>query len=176
MQWTGFIKNTIAKVAPDFTMKRMLVDYQKKFYRKLAERTRILSEKQYSGAKTIAAWKREIEREWSGFEVQSIDFENPPGSAFNLGNEYSGSVVIDLKDLPASSIGLELVVAGNGKEGQQKVMFRQEFKMDKVEDGKAWFSIKVTPKKSGSFTYGIRIFPKHELLPYRQDIRCLSWI
>ena len=37
-EWVRYIKNSIAQVAPAFTMNRMLIDYEEKFYNKLYER------------------------------------------------------------------------------------------------------------------------------------------
>jgi len=32
------------------------------------------------------------------------------------------------------------------------------------------------PEKAGTFFYGIRIYPKHEDLPHKQDFYLLRWI
>lgn len=175
-EWVGFIKNTMAKVAPDFTMRRMLNDYQEKYYNRLFERKETLTAKQYQKTRLLAQWKQEIERKWDSLQVESLNFSSSLESAFQLGSDYSGTVIMQLNDLPASSIGLELIVAGNGKESSRKIVMKKEFKLDKVSDGKAWFSVRVKPTKPGGFTFGIRIFPKHELLPHRQDMKLVRWI
>jgi len=176
LQWVGFIKNTMAKVAPDFTMRRMLNDYQEKYYNRLFERKESLTANHYQKARLLAQWKQEMERKWDRLEVESLNFTSSLESAFQLGSDYSGTVIIQLNDLPASSLGLELIVAGNGKEGSAKIVMKKEFRLDKVSDGKAWFSIRVKPTKPGSYTFGIRAFPKHELLPHRQDMKPIRWI
>ena len=175
-QWVGYIKNTIAKIAPDFTMRRMLTDYQEKFYQKLFDRKEVLVGNQYKKVRSLAQWKKKTRRTWESFEVESFNFSNPPGSPFQMGKEYSGTVVIQLNNLSASSIGLELIVVGNGKEGTQKIVLKKEFNLDEVKDGKAFYSIKIKPTKPGSFTYGVRAFPKHELLAHRQDMKLVKWI
>ena len=39
-KWVDYIRNIIAEVAPDFTMKRMIDHYIERFYHKLGERSK----------------------------------------------------------------------------------------------------------------------------------------
>ena len=140
------------------------------------ERMERLVENRYQKIRLLAQWKQEIERKWDDLEVESLNFSDSLESAFKLGSEYSGTVVIQLNDLPASSIGLELIVAENGKGGAAKIVMQKAFRLDKVTNGKAWYSIRVKPTKPGGFSFGIRLFPNHDLLPHRQDMKLVRWI
>jgi phosphorylase/glycogen(starch) synthase len=174
-EWVGYIKNTIAEVAPNFTMRRMLNDYREQYYLKLFERKKILSGDHYSNTRLLAQWKNDMRRKWDNFEVESLNFTNPQDSSFKLGSDYSGTAVIVLNDIPADSLGLELIVI-NGKGSRREIVMKEEFKLVKVKDGKATFSIRVKPTRPGSFTFGVRAFPKHELLPHKQDFNLVRWI
>ena len=55
--WVKTIKNSIAHIAPHYTMKRQLDDYYSKFYNKEAARFKVLAADNYAKAKEIAAWK-----------------------------------------------------------------------------------------------------------------------
>jgi len=57
--WVGMIRNTIAHVAPEFTMNRMLRDYLSRFYLNLYERSRKLKEKEYLVPKELALWEEQ---------------------------------------------------------------------------------------------------------------------
>ena len=57
-EWIQYIKNSIAQIAPEFTMNRMLKDYIDRFYSKEAKRSKLLVADNYKKAKEIAAWKQ----------------------------------------------------------------------------------------------------------------------
>jgi starch phosphorylase len=58
--WIKVIKNSIAQIAPHYTMKRQLDDYYEKFYNKLSERSKQLQANNYQLAKEIALWKEAV--------------------------------------------------------------------------------------------------------------------
>ena len=58
--WVKTIKNSIAQVAPHYTMKRQLDDYYAKFYTKEAKRFKELVANDYAKAKELAAWKERV--------------------------------------------------------------------------------------------------------------------
>ena len=55
--WIKVVKNSIAQIAPHYTMKRQLDDYYSKFYCKQAKRFHALAANDNAKAKEIAAWK-----------------------------------------------------------------------------------------------------------------------
>ena len=69
--WVKTIKNSIAHIAPHYTMKRQLDDYYSKFYNKEAARFKVLAADNYAKAKEIAAWKETVASKWDQIEVVS---------------------------------------------------------------------------------------------------------
>ena len=61
VEWISLIKNTMVKIAPEFTMKRMIDDYYEKYYSKLFKRNKYLIENNFEKAKELAAWKKDDE-------------------------------------------------------------------------------------------------------------------
>ena len=68
-EWISFVKNSIAHVAPKFTMKRMIDDYQNRFYTKQFKRASFIRKDFYKQAQVIAQWKRKVSRTWDNIEV-----------------------------------------------------------------------------------------------------------
>ena len=157
-------------------MHRMLVDYQEKYYSKLCKRNKYLIADNYEKAILIAAWKKGIARMWENLEVLSVDMVGLNGHAYKIGQKYEAKVIIRLKGVPASAIGMELVVTDTSKSGRMKLIHSQEFNLVKTEEGKVHFNIEIMPTQTGSFNYGFRIFPKHKDLPNKQDFNLVSWI
>ncbi len=88
-EWTSYIKNTMVKVAPEFTTRRMLNDYIKKYYKKLWERSRRITADNYALARELAAWKSNITRAWDEIEIVKYDFKNAERHVYRSGHTYS---------------------------------------------------------------------------------------
>jgi Glucan phosphorylase len=126
-EWIQYIKNSIAQIAPDYTMKRMLDDYIERFYKKLATRSQNLHENNYAKAKEIAAWKEEVDAHWDSFVVESINYsEDLQKSGPILGKELKFNIVIDRKEL-RGMLGVELVVAKREKRDQRTFIIENTF-------------------------------------------------
>ncbi|WP_292268161.1 alpha-glucan family phosphorylase [Butyricimonas sp.] len=173
--WAGFIKNTIAKVAANFTSNRMLSDYEDKFYLPMSRRYHRLSENNYALANQIAEWKKKVSREWDSVQVDGLILPDKSKQIISLGKSYQAKVTLDLGELSLDDVGIELV-AMMKKDERLEVCFTQEFVPVSFENGKGLYSIEVTPDDPGQFMLGLRIFPKNILLPHRQDFALVKWV
>ncbi|MEA4810933.1 alpha-glucan family phosphorylase [Macellibacteroides fermentans] len=176
-EWIQYIKNSIAQIAPDYTMKRMLDDYIERFYNKLATRSQNLHDNNYAKAKEIAAWKEEVDAHWDSFVVESINYsEDLQKSGPVLGKELKFNIVIDRKEL-RGMLGVELVVAKEKKETKELSLLKtHSFKLMKEEGSKLYFDLDIIPSISGSVKLGLRVFPVNKDLPHRMDFAYLKWI
>lgn len=173
-RWVDFIKNTFADVVPHFTTRRMMKDYFKRYYIPLSTRRERLKADNFSKAKEIAAWKANVLSVWDQIEVVNIQLADGITNTYKMGQNYPSQIVLDLKGLSASEIGVEVIIA-SGTEHPEYVE-RHEFKAGKVANGMTHYSLSLTLTKPGSYNYGVRIFPKNSELPNRQDFRILRWI
>ena len=175
--WVGMVKNTIAHVAPEFTMNRMLRDYIDRFYLKLFERSRKLKEKDNLIPKELAQWKHRILEQWKGIRVVEYDFPDVTREEFMVGNTYTGKVVLDLGGLSAEEIGVEMVHARSSS-GDERKIFRgsEDFECTKVEGSLAEYTFVQNVDETGVFDIGFRIYPKHKHIPHRMDFPLVRWI
>ncbi|RLD95197.1 MAG: alpha-glucan family phosphorylase, partial [Bacteroidetes bacterium] len=175
--WVGMIRNTIARVAPEFTMNRMVRDYLDRFYMKLFERSKLLKEKENLVPKELALWKHKILEHWKNIKVIEYDFPDVTREEFVVGNTYTGKVVLDLDGLSADEIGVEMVHTRSGS-GHEPQVFRgiQEFECTRVDGSVAEFTFVQTVPETGVFDIGFRIYPKHEHIPHRMDFPLVRWI
>ena len=96
--WIKVVKNSIAQIAPHYTMKRQLDDYYSKFYCKQAKRFHALAANDNAKAKEIAAWKEEVVAKWDSIEIVSCDkVEELKKGDIESGKEYTITYVIDEK-------------------------------------------------------------------------------
>ena len=176
--WIKYIKNSIASIAPDFTMHRMLNDYDKKYYQKLYSRSVQLKENDFEQAREIATWKKRISRSWDNIEVISVKKPDISKETIIVGKEYIGEVIIDLKELLPSDIGIELVIASTPKniDNELKIVYKKEFSLVTIDEGKAVYNVNIIPNEPGIFEIGLRIFAKNPKLPHRMDFPFVKWI
>jgi phosphorylase/glycogen(starch) synthase len=175
--WVDMIRATIAHVAPEFTMNRMLRDYIERYYKVLYRRTLQLKEKDYQLPKELAYWKHRILGHWKGIQVVGYDFPDVTREEFTVGKAYTGKVTLDLDGLNADEIGVELVLTKSAS-GREGLVFRgtQEFKCTQMNGSKAEYAFKLDADETGVFDVGFRIFPKHANLPHRMDFPLVRWI
>lgn len=173
--WIKFVKNSIAQIAPHYTMKRQLDDYYNKFYIKLAQRFKLLAANNNAKAKEIAAWKEEVVAKWDSIEVVSADkVEELVNGSIESGKEYTITYVIDEKGLN-DAIGMELVTTYTNPEGKQHVYSVEPFSVIKKEGNLYTFQVKHSISNAGSFKVAYRMFPKNADLPHRQDFCYVRW-
>lgn len=174
--WVSFIKNIIAEVAPDFTMKRMMDDYLGRFYNKLNERSRSVQASKYKAAKTLAGWKKSLIQKWDQVEVANIQTLDTDNHALPFGSPFKASVELFLAGLNPNDVGVEVVFFRKNREEQLELKLVEPLTQVKATENKATFEIQIDPKFAGVFEYGFRVFPKHPLLPHRQDLNLAFWV
>ncbi|MBU0765374.1 MAG: alpha-glucan family phosphorylase [Bacteroidetes bacterium] len=174
--WIRFIKNSIANIAPEFTTKRMLDDYIRKFYNPLFESRNRIREDEYRLAYELAKWKKQVTRAWDGISVSSVDMLDPSKMTLKVGEKYNADIEVFLNGLSTDDIGMELVSADINEEGTVLATQNAEFSLVKSSDNRAWYTISISPSKSGILNYGVRIYPKNASLPHRQDLGLVKWI
>lgn len=173
-EWIQFIKNSIAHIAPNFTMKRMIDDYINRFYNKEAQRSRHLAENNYAKAKEIADWKQMVASKWD--DIKAVEIQLPDMSAFNsvCGTEFHSMVKLDTAGL-GSNIGVELVVYSFE---DNNMKFKRALPMEITEENGdiLTFSQTSTLKDAGEYRFAFRVFPNNPELPHRQDFAYVKWI
>jgi glycogen phosphorylase len=173
--WIKVIKNSIATIAPHYTMKRQLDDYYTKFYTKQAERSTKLQANDNRLAKDIAQWKENVAERWDSIRMVSKDVASLYESC-ETGKKYKLTYVIDEQGLN-DAIGLELVLLKPDTDTSDRRIFRvDEFKMVGHEGNNYTFELEEEPDMAGSFKACVRMFPKNENLPHRQDFCYVKWL
>ena len=171
--WIKTIKNSIATIAPHYTMKRQLDDYFDKFYSKEAANFKKLAANNNRLAKELAAWKETVAERWDAIRVVSKD--DSALSAAETGNEYTLRYVIDEQGLN-DAVGLELVSIKTDKNGEDHIFSKREFKMVGREGNNYTFEATFEPDVAGAFKSCVRMYPKNENLVHREDFCYVKWL
>lgn len=171
--WIKTIKNSIATIAPHYTMKRQLDDYFDKFYSKEAANFKKLAANNNRLAKELAAWKETVAERWDAIRVVSKD--DSALSAAETGKEYTLRYVIDEQGLN-DAVGLELISIKTDKNGEDHIFSKREFKMVSREGNNYTFEATFEPDVAGAFKSCVRMYPKNENLVHREDFCYVKWL
>ena len=171
--WIKTIKNSIATIAPHYTMKRQLDDYYDKFYTKEAANFKKLAADNNRLAKELAAWKETVAQRWDSIRVVSKD-DSMLYSA-ETGKKYTLRYVIDEQGLN-DAVGLELVSIKTDANGEEHIFSKRDFEVVAHEGNNYTFEATFEPNVAGSFKSCVRMYPKNENLVYREDFCYVKWL
>ncbi len=175
-RWVSFVKNTIAEVAPDFTMKRMMDDYFERFYNKICQSSRLLQQSNFAAAKSFNAWKTQLLQKWDTIHVEEMNVFDTDNYSLPLGDRFKTTIKLNIGDIDAQNIGLEVIFFRRLTEDELQLKFAEAFVLKDKTNTIATFECDVELNISGVYEYGFRLFPKHELLPHRQDFNLVKWL
>ena len=170
--WIQVVKNSIAQIAPHYTMKRQLDDYYTKFYNKLGSRFAALSANDNAKAKEIAAWKETVAERWDSIEVVSAT--NVADMEVVSGDDIKLTVVLDEKGLD-DAVGVEVVTIETDIEGKEHIHTIDTMNLVKRENNIHTFEGTHEVNNSGTFKVAYRMYPKNVDLPHRQDFCYVRW-
>lgn len=174
-KWIQVIKNSIATIAPHYTMKRQLDDYFDKFYNRQAKRSAELLANNNELAKKISLWKEAVAERWDGIHVVSKETSFLENGG-ETGMKYTIRYVIDEQGLD-DAVGLELVSLNNEQsDSDREVYSTHQFKMVKREGNLFTFEAEIEPSNAGTYRSCVRMYPKNDLLPHRQDFAYVKWL
>ncbi|MBO5686395.1 MAG: alpha-glucan family phosphorylase, partial [Alistipes sp.] len=175
-EWVESVKSCVADIASNFTTNRMLIDYEERFYDKLAARKREIVANGYQLARELAAWKRKVSAAWDGVRVINTERVQLDQEAIFVGSKYRFEVTLDIPNLNPEDIGVEMVVAQQIV-GHASVDVKRTIALErtKVEGSQVTYTLEYTPDEAGTFDYALRIFPQNAHLAHRMDFALVKW-
>ena len=174
-EWIQYIKNSVTKITPRFTMKRMLDDYFDKFYYKLAKRHNLLLADNYKVAKEIAAWKENMAAHWDEIELINKSISKDLNN-LTVGDKAVIKVELDTHNLNDKGIGVELVAVRTSLHNNDKLYEVEPLKMVKSEGSHLFFENTYQVDYAGGMKFALRMYPQNELLPHRMDFCYVRWL
>ena len=175
-RWVNAVKKCVADIASNFTMNRQLVDYEDRFYNKLAVRKEQMVENNFRMAREMAAWKRKVSAAWDDVKILNVQRVELDNEAIFVDKKYLYEVTLDVASLRADDLGVELVVAKQIESGEPvNVVATKPLEVKSVNGKEVTFAIDYTPARTGSFDVALRVYPKNDRLPHRMDFALVKW-
>ena len=172
-EWIQYIKNSIAHIAPNFTMTRMINDYINRFYLKEGARSARLKADNYALAKEIARWKEHVASKWDQINLVELHLSDAFINNAANGDSYEATVKLNTAGL-GKDVGVELVVY-NTQDNQETLQSVEPLKIVEQEGDIVTYRLKTTMTNAGIFKYSFRAYPYNPALPHRQDFAYVKW-
>ncbi|MFI3319612.1 MAG: alpha-glucan family phosphorylase [Rikenellaceae bacterium] len=175
-EWLKYVKNCIADVASNFTTNRMLIDYEERFYNQLAARNEEVRKDGFAMAAEIADWKAKVNKNWGDLRVVDVQRARIDNEAMYVGQTYHYEVTLDVAELTADDLGVEMVVANQIFEGQRATIEdTMQLNVVSAEGSLITFALDHTPSNTGTYDVALRIYPKSDKLVHRMDMPLVKW-
>ena len=133
-------------------------------------------EDNYRMAREMAAWKRKVSAAWDDVKILNVQRVELDNEAIFVDKKYRYEVTLNVANLSAEELGVELVVAKQIEAGEAvNVVATQALEIKNIEGNEVTFAIDYTPSRTGSFDVALRVYPKNDRLPHRMDFALVKW-
>ena len=176
-EWIQYIKNSIAYIAPNYTMSRMMHDYFVRFYNPEANRAKELKANNYALAREIVEWKENVAARWNDVnlvgDVELSDcLKNNNASSENM--SLNATIRVNTAGL-GRSIQVE-AVAYKDEDGESKFYKTIPATIVAEEGDVITYKVEYNVRHSGIYRYSFRIYPWNDKMPHRQDFAYMKWV
>lgn len=174
--WVEKMKHSIALISGHYNTSRMVHEYIDKMYCSVILYANEITKDDYKNLKTLVAWKKDIVDRFTTVKIKSILINGIKD------NKISGAGLVKIKLLlfsgkvTAREIKVELLLKKDeGKKFMEEPII-VPFKLTGGKDGGVLiYDAEYQMEDTGFYSYGVRLFPVHELLYREQDVGIVHW-
>jgi glycogen phosphorylase len=174
VRWIEMVQHTLKSLGPKVLASRMLRDYTLELYYPAAQTLRAL-DKDYSGARELAAWKRRVAEGWDGVRVDHVESSGVPDSP-QIGSTLDVRVYASLGSLSPDDVDVQVMHGRVDSEDELREPEIVSLAMtDPYEAGRYRFEGHVELGRNGPFGYTVRILPRNGLLATPAEVGLVAW-
>jgi glycogen phosphorylase len=170
--WVRMAKRSMASLLPRFNSSRMLNEYVAKFYVPASKQGWKHAEKDYEGARALAAWKARVRSAWPGVAVRRAD---TPRRRIEFGESVPVEVRVRLNGLAPADVAVELLLARSDREPEEKRAYALA-PAGPEAGGEHRYAIELKPEMCGKLGYRIRAYPQHPLMTHPFETGLMLWV
>ena len=175
-EWISHIKNTLAEIAPDFTMERMLHDYEEKYYTSLISSSKLMKDDHYKNTQKLVLWKQKVKESWDKISVISLSVPDTQKGPIPFGKLFNAEIILDIDGLSVDDIEIEVIMGKKEGGDIDNILLKYPFEVKDKDSGKAEFVCSFPISHSGKINYAFRMTPKNELLAHKMDFPLVKWL
>jgi starch phosphorylase len=170
--WVEIMKNAIRSCAPQYSMRRMLVDYLNQLYLPAMASERRYAQNNFAVAREMMNWKAGLRQRWNSIHIEALAVDQ---KQLTVGEAVNVAARLWLNGIPEEHVSVEAVYGGQNLEGQlvePKVVALQASEWD---NGVRIYKGAVAPSDSGRFVVGLRVRPHHTNLLNSYETGMMRW-
>lgn len=172
-KWLARVKQSIRTIVPMFNTHRMLREYVDQMYMPAIRRYRQLAADHYRLAKSLAAWKEELWRQWH--EVRILDVVESAAGPMKVGDVLPLRAKVRLGTVKPEQVSVEIYHGVVGPSGEISGGACVPMKLVATEGDALVYEGQVSCATSGQHGYAVHVLPKHPELPDRYEHGLVVW-
>lgn len=172
--WVAKMKDAIRHNCPRFNTARMVKEYARRAYFPASDRYFTMTSNQYSPAKELAHWRKEVLEKWYGIKIEDINVSTDTDVKVN--QPICVKTKLNLAGLTPADVQVELY---QGKVDQYNhIVDGEPVIMDYVgEEGNiSLYTADITYTASGMQGLSLRVLPKHKNLSDPHKLGLILWV
>jgi starch phosphorylase len=185
--WIHRVRKSMRWITPRFNTRRMVMEYAQRCYLPAQTRWSYLTSHNMSKAKSLAAWKTDIQLAWAELAIKDVEVEMGNGEGgseldaknpqLKVGSKLKVSALVNLGRLKPSDVSVELYhgpldARGNIIDG---AVTKMEHKNSAGHNGEHWFSGLTPCQVSGRRGVAVRVVPRHHDMANPHELGLVLW-
>ena len=170
--WLARVKDAIATLTPEYSTHRMVQDYTNNLYIPAIDHGERLAADNYAAAKQFSEWKGMMSFNWHHVYVEVSPLEL---DKVNVGEPIDIVARVKTGGLAPANLGVELYHGRERSGALRDVEIVPMAMAEQLSDGSFKFKGVFTPKKGGSYIYGVRVVPRHDHLANKHELGLIRW-
>jgi len=154
------MKESIYSVCSQFNMDRVLSSYVQKFYVPAVRSSVEISADDFSAAKVVSQEEAELLKSWDGIKITECVSDADQKEHIVEGQEIEVMCTVMLGQVRPESVAIELFYMYS----ESREFDVTEMKLERQQDGKAFYATKFKIKGYGLQSYNVRIRPANALV------------
>jgi starch phosphorylase len=171
--WVRYMKQSLAKLCPQFNTHRMLEDYTDQAYLPAAVSAHSLAAEGHARARDLGAWVRRIMENWS--QVQVLEVSSPQEGPLTHGQEVEVFAKLRLGELKPVDVACDVYFGVVGPEGSFVERQTRPMQATGGAEGVYDFRGAVTCGFNGQLGLSVRVAPFHPQLTSRYALGLAAW-
>jgi glycogen phosphorylase len=160
-RWVEWMRQSIARLCPEFNMARVVKDYTERYYLPHAERSARLLAGTGDRADRLAGWKARVAHEWVHVRIDAV--RQAPPTEVTAGDEFRVTAEVALGHLTPEDVIVQLCMGRIDAHGGVEWTDVRPMHPVAAEGGIRLFEVDgACCAESGPHGYTVRVLPRHE--------------
>lgn len=171
--WARRVKESLKTLGPFVGAHRMVEDYVEELYLPAAARSLEMSRGNFSGARTLASFRRRLDENWHNVHIDAVDASEDAG---DLGTTRDVSATVYLGGLGPDDVEVQLVVGHVGQSGElESTRTTRMSPTDRLDDSHIRYTAGAELTTAGRMGVTVRVVPHHDLMPNPVEFGLVAW-